>query len=244
MWFIEQQRARLETPQLVARLVLDQPQRGLFDLRFPMEGRAAVAVPDVTVFGLRCTAAKKPIESVEDGYVRSGSLTVNYRPCPEGIRLQVTWRCLSLDLPGVMGVECLVSVQTDRLDADPRVNVRSSLPAGGVLVCQADRTWRTITSAEDRPPAASSIVRCEVAETGIAYIELADPVDLCGFEVRFPSAERPVVEVIRELFPGRLEKGVIRRHRLWGCFLMPETDRDTAWELHDQFHAAAPPLTA
>ena len=69
-----------------------------------------------------------------------------------------------------------------------------------------------------------------------AYVEIAD-----GSNVE--AILHDDTQLTSRLFPGSLEKGVIRRARILGCFLPAASAGKTARELRDQFIRSAPPLT-
>ena len=171
------------------------------------------------------------------------------------IRTQVYWRKVEADAAVAMhgGIDLIVSVQTDSLDADPGMCVRSSLNGRDVLYLAdavGDR-WESTAAWHDdadsrkfRRPPGCFLVR--LPEGGFDYLEMIHPADLRSSAAvisESSGSSAKTVQIDHRLFDGRLEKGVILRSRVRGVFLTRDVDPSDATRCYRQFAGSEPPLT-
>jgi len=177
----------------------------------------------------------------EECYIRGQDLIVTYPLHPDRrVQPQAYWRVVGGGSADTLSLELILSMQTDRLDSDPRVLVRTSLEASA---------WWHLDSAERLRPLCSRAMVLDrshgkpvlAAMTNFGfYVEMVYPGD---FHQARLACVRGMARVSWRLFPESLEKGVIRRTRLRGVFSttpLPETD---VAELYRAFCSEPPPLT-
>jgi hypothetical protein len=173
-------------------------------------------------------------------------LVATYAPAGAGtVRPQIYWRLFRPEHIEGMGLDLIVSVQTDLLDSDPSMSTASILPVEGLLRLHgpgADQFEPLVI--DDPAPLDAGLLLFRLAGGRLSYVEMVHPSDFCRAGVRTEDAARHTARLSFPLFPGRLEKGVIRRARLRGCFLPREDDRSVAAALYGEFAASTPPLTA
>ena len=116
-------------------------------------------------------------------------------------------------------LKTLVSLNTQRLDGLPSLTI------------QTDYSDAELTT--DSQPEAI-LLRPEGVD--YSYAEIVDPIDFQSCEFASNGWQRR--------FEEPLEKGVIRRIRLWSAVVPREGDLDSVESLRTGFRAAAPPLTA
>jgi hypothetical protein len=145
----------------------------------------------------------------------------------------------------------IVSVQTNLLDSDPSILATSVLPIECILRLQGPAADQfELLSIDDPTPQPATpagdagLLLFRLAGGRLSYVEMVHPADFCGVSVTVEDALKHWVRSSFQLFPERLEKGVIRRARLRGCFLPRNGDRTGAVTLYREFAASAPPLTA
>jgi hypothetical protein len=278
-WRLDHHRAVLDLHSWRFSLDVERPEQGLalHDLRRQADALSGqtVNVPARAAAGLRilgvelsdCAAGDLPIAEC---YVRGLDLVATYMIPALATRVQVYWRAASdapdsqeldshtLDGGGATAIDLQVSVQTDVLDAKPRVSTRSVLAGDRVerlidarspsLARVAIDAAAPVLLAPDASPA------CLLFSLGgeLAYVEMVHPADFrqCRLSRR---GEELVVE--HGLFAEKdLEKGVILRARVRGL-LLRSTAPDRAGasqaaaveviaaEAYERFVAAPPPLT-
>ncbi|HTN76942.1 MAG TPA: hypothetical protein VL096_16905 [Pirellulaceae bacterium] len=165
-------------------------------------------------------------ETLVEAYQRGVDLVATYAQLSERtIRPQVYWRYLeSAEMPGL---ELILSAQTSLLDSQPQTRVESTLPGGEVRLLSVTGKWLS-DSSTDVP--CGVLVRSP--ELSASYFEMVFPSDLSvGSVERQPQR----VTIRRELFPERLEKGVVRRGRVRGVFLAQEQDEALALQAFERF---------
>jgi hypothetical protein len=144
------------------------------------------------------------------------------------------------------GMELLLSVRTDRLDASATMNVTTMLPPG------AERSWfdpatQSLHAEEDFPADERSesnrfptayVARGALEEYD--YFEMIQPADFAGLSV---AQQDDCRSTSWRLFPESLEKGVIRRARLSACLLPSGAPAQRVHQAYQQFLTAPLPLT-
>jgi hypothetical protein len=279
-WRLDHYRAVLDLHSWRFSLDVARPGQGLalHDLRRQADALSGqtVNVPARAAAGLRilgvelsdCAAGDVPIAEC---YVRGLDLVATYMIPALATRVQVYWRAAS-DAPdsqeldshtldggaAATAIDLQVSVQTDVLDARPRVSTRSVLAGDRVerLIDARSPSLARVAIDAAAPvllaPDASPACLLFSLGGGLAYVEMVHPADFrqCRLSRR---GEELVIE--HDLFAEKdLEKGVILRARVRGLLLRSAaTDRAgggpaaavevIAAEAYERFVAAAPPLT-
>lgn len=125
MWRIQQTQAILNAPGLTASVDLRRPDDGITNVRhgeMPASGARLLQIRP------RRGAHRA---ALLDAYVRGPDLVASYRPASsESLAIQVYWRFIAFRDLDAVGLELIVSVQTDLLDDDPCSTVGSELPCG------------------------------------------------------------------------------------------------------------------
>ena len=213
MWQLDGSKAFLQTPQLSCQLDLASPSTGLTALRVKLNAKQAVSPLDAALMQLTLPSKKTP---PTDAYIRGNDLVATYAESADRCcRTQIYWRFANE--ADYFGVQLIVSVQTSRLDAAPGLTVTSRLPGPAQLVEEGT-------------------VVVPLPESDVCYAELIDGSNVESTIVRG-------TRITNKLFPGSLEKGVIRRARILGSFLPASSSEQTARALHERLVRSAPPLT-
>ena len=213
MWQLDGSQGLLQSPQLSCQLDLASPSKGLTALSVKLNSNLAGSSVDAALMQL---SLPRNESLLSDAYVRGEDLVATYaesadHPC----RTEVYWRFeFEADY---IGVQLIVSVQTSRLDASPRLTVASRLPGPAQLVEEGT-------------------IVVPLPESNVCYAELADRSNVESTLVR-------ETRITNTLFPGSLEKGVIRRARILGVFLPASSAEQTARTLHARFVRSPLPLT-
>ena len=248
LWHLTGHTARLSLEELGATIDLARPEAGLLDVRYlntPVESSGMMRLtPPSEAYRLKLV----------DAYLRGEDLIATYTDTDQlGIRSQVYWRGVSSPSTDrvAVGVELIISMQTSRLDIDPRLTTISHVPA--------DEAWQLVDERAERftrldPPVGESI--CKGAPDGkglfvfrmpghaVSYAQMVHPADFGGVELATDDPSTGVMRLSCPLFIGRLEKGVICRARLRGLFIGHAEARQTAADCYRQLIGAAPPLTS
>lgn len=257
MWTIDPActTARLQLADLTGEIDLARPWLGFRPQNVPAEESAGIK--SLLGIDLPSGAAERTELAPVEFFVRGDDLIATYPESSGCLRLQIYWRALRGNSQGqVMGLELIVSVQTDLLDSQPVLFVRSELGPGRLQVLGptgsgAAKLNAVSDSATDNrtewcpsPPACMFVP----ANAKLAYLEMPFPLDTRRTTVgrlSTLSGSAPSWVVEHELMREFLEKGVIRRCRLRGMFV-PIGDATSAkvTAAVEQFRASAPPLTA
>jgi hypothetical protein len=146
----------------------------------------------------------------------------------------------------VLSISTIVSVQTDLLDTHPVIELSCELPADDVAMLTTDKLDAAPTAAQlptTLPEFYSpQLVLFRLKDTNVTYAEAIDPSDFCGLTLTRTSAGQ--VRCTWRLFLHFLEKGVIRRSRLWSAIVPRENDARHAAASFRDFLASELPLTA
>jgi hypothetical protein len=213
MWQLDGSNARLETSQLSCQLDLATPASGLTHLMIPSASRQETQLDDTAIMQLTL-ADQRP--QLEDAYVRGTDLVATFAESEKHpCRVQAYWRFESEG--DYFGIQLIVSIQTSRLGATPEFSVSSHF-------------HDQVTVVKD----GISIVALPASD--LCYVELTDP---CN--VSRATVDRDTIT--NELFHDSLEKGVIQRARILGCFLPASTVQQAARNLYERFANSALPLT-
>lgn len=214
MWQLDGTQARLESPQLRCELDLACPASGLQAIGATLESTQISCAAGTSIMQLTLPSKATLLA---DAYVRGNDLVATYgESADHPCRTQVYWRVeCEADL---FGIQLIVSVQTSILDAVPSLTVATQFPGPARLIAEG-----------------TAIV--PLPESNVCYVEVADGSNVESTIVHNSS------QIMHKLFPGSLEKGVIRRARILGCFLPACSAERTARTLHDRFILSTPPLT-
>jgi hypothetical protein len=242
-WRLDARTARLRLTRLSAAVHPLEPALGLCELRIDGRPISAACRPlGVELVG----GAKRPEPAAVEEYVRGGDLVATYADCPAPqLRSQIYWRAMSHRTDGaIAAIELMVSVQTSLLDSSPSLATRSTLSVDGAV---------RLSSADGAESIAGGMASCclyRLAETPFSYLEMVHPAQSRESASAVPSAAgargdaaSKHIELRHQLFPERLEKGVILRARVLGVFLDRQGDSEAAAHHYTAFLAAEPPLT-
>ncbi len=248
MWHLDPSSARWESARFSAAMELAFPSRGLQAITWDGAALADAALMQVTV----AARGGERAERIEDAYIRGSDLIVTYAEASDSVvRPQVCWRVVHQPhaASGVV-LEVLVSVQTQCLDSDPRVQVTSVLPG---------REWMLLTggaAASDCRPvgwpdasphtvdvaAACQALLARLPASACSYGHILTPSDLVHAQLSWDAARRATA-LETTYFAGRLEKGVLRRARSRAVLMPRAGDAELLVELLLGTVATAPPLT-
>ncbi|MCY2988170.1 MAG: hypothetical protein NTY19_09945 [Planctomycetota bacterium] len=246
MWRTEGNTARLSIEPLSAKLNQLRLAQGVFELRFGdrlMEGARILQVR-------ASVAALDRDERLLDSYVRGNDLIACYAPWPQReVGPQLCWRCIDQADLAAVGLELIISVQTDLLDTDPGLTIGSEVPQGTVwrLVAADKPQFERITFPDEPlasyPTRQPAVLLYRPADVGCSFVEMIHPSDFAGAVLAAPPQGAGGYFSSFRLFDERLEKGVIRRGRLQGLFVARDGDQETAWNCYRRFAASEIPLT-
>ena len=243
MWQLEQTRAQLTAGDLRVGVDVLRADRGL----------------DVAIFGNKLAGRfleihLPPVENsgderVTDCYARNDDLVATYTDARLGnVRPQIYWRAIA-GSGGAVGVEAIVSVQTNLLDSRPVVSTATELFAAAdvrQLASLEDERFENIApslnSVSTEPSRNPAAFLFRLADQPLAYFEMAFPGDCYSASLEFPQS-RETARLSFALLGEPLEKGVIRRVRVRGLFLTGDNLEATAARCFREFLAAPLPLT-
>lgn len=243
MWQLADPLAKFLLPTLSAEINTLEPWRGLGSV--VLNGRPlSTAVLQIDVREL-VAANRLPLEV----YTRGSDLVATYAASEtRNIQTQIYWRAVDeTAYCHAAGVELILSAQTHLLDSRPTLTTQSVLPEGNVLGFSGDAaqplreieigfSGKTEFSAAQPMP----LFLFQPQGTDYSYLEMVQPSDYAG-----ASLERrgDTLRLVNQLFPERLEKGVIRRARLCGVFLPRANDVANAIAAYQAFINEPLPLT-
>lgn len=188
-------------------------------------------------------------DSPLDTYVRGSDLVARFNSQGHPFEREVYWRVIDCDSvessasddQSLVCVELIYSLQTDELDSNPDPKVTSLVPIKSFKVfsvegasTDANRLWK---ASDDL--AGSQLVVANLA--GGAKLAIgAFPSDLARMEIENSQSPCPVVFHLNSDF---LEKGVIRRTRMFVCCGGPSVDEARLIEHATAFLNSEIPLT-
>lgn len=170
---------------------------------------------------------------LDDAYVRGNDLIASYSADDDPIRWQAYWRLHA----EIDAIELILSVNNLSLSGTPKFGLRSSW--------QAEQAWKISPGGEIMP---LSNGQNRLTDPGIALPLMSDwitfqfvhPSDFRGGELT-SGHERIVLE--QQLFGDPMEKGVIRRARVFYGFIAKSEGEMTLAERLGNFLASPIPLT-
>jgi len=183
---------------------------------------------------------------IAETYVRGNDLVADCAHAGEDrIAPQLYWRATLAEKGQVARVELVLSVRTDLLDSAPIWTTNSFVTDSMLYHANELHSTRfseiNKTSGKlNRDDSDVQLFVFRIPRIDLSYAEMIHPSDFVSAEA---EGENPPC-VRAQLFPERLEKGVIRRARICGWFMPAENDLETAVELAKRFVDEPLPLTA
>jgi hypothetical protein len=244
MWQLADPLAKLSLPALSAEINTFEPWQGIRSVSLGSGRSVAASVLQIDVREL-VAANRLPLEV----YTRGSDLVATYAASEtRNIQTQIYWRAVdAASSYGAAGLELILSAQTHLLDSRPTLTTQSVLPTGPVLGLSGDsaeplREVAIGPSGKMEFDAAQPMPLFLFQPQGAdySYLEMVQPSDYAG-----ASLERrgETLRLVNQLFPERLEKGVIRRARLCGLFLPRANDVEHALTAYRAFINEPLPLT-
>ena len=246
LWHVNEGRAHLDSDQLRVNVDVRQVGRGLHEVTYAGHSLSGMRFLQLRVADL---PDPLPADGLLEAYVRGADLVANYATTAAAqFRPQIYWCCHRRS--NSVGIELVLSMQTDLLDSRPTLETSTDLPNGSILVASASEPdqFREPSAIPDRSEANSNcpspaLLLFRFTESPVSYVEMVYPTDQGGFRL---GSREDVSQGWRchfHLFDEPLEKGVIRRARVAGWFLPREQDQLAATALFQDFLQASPPLT-
>ena len=228
-----------------------------FNVANPGAGITNICVKNEPLAGLsilqchNAGAAPDPEDNVVEFYVREDDLVATYQQSPKRAnRKQIYLRQAGLYFEEpINGFELVFSMQTQRLDGDPELMIRSEFdcPKIFALANPASPAWQMIESPEDAcellPEDYCGSFAVALAGTNQMYFQVIDPSDFLGARIIRLSDDADRFILSMPVFGNSLEKGVIRRGRASGFFLSGGDEFARATRFYDWYRASAPSLT-
>ena len=248
MWDLDEYFARWISKDLVVAVDTKNPAGGVHSIR--ALGSHSIGA---CILQLHPPQENDGFAAVHESYTRGEDVVASYVPTASGaVRSQVYWRYrqFRLEHGWAVGIELIVSMQTSLLDSDPSLSVVTTIPSDEVWVCSdVDRSrFERLFLVAQRPHDWSAEVAGTVhlfrpPDAEVSYVEIVHEQDFRSARMEL-SADPPwTIRCQTTLFDERLEKGVIRRGRVWGMFVPRRNDFRSAAACVEQVAAARPPLT-
>lgn len=190
---------------------------------------------------------------LSDAYIRGKDFVATFAEAgPQKIAPQLYWRADDELVGGAAKVQLDVSVKTDVLDSWPISRVHSLINLDAqVLHTGSLTTPRFVRIDPGQTGAAVQNVSADNArehlflfrlpQHGLSFAQVVHPTDFVGAQLAVDR--EPPYSLLANLFPERLERGVIRRARVSGWFLPIANDEQLAVELARRFVLEPLPLT-
>jgi hypothetical protein len=204
--------------------------------------------PDLTLALKAEDSHTWPLPVVE-AYVRGDDFVAAYRPTndwPYSPQLYWHANALSTIERSLASMSLLVSVQTHLLDTLPKIVLASEIPSDEMhFIALGEDTQAEIVPIEsDLILTPSDAVSCTLRRLRSAPISYAEIVREADFrQLRFQRSSTGEMSAKWELFADFLEKGVIRRARVYGVLLPREDDIELALECCAAVQQIPLPLT-
>lgn len=252
-WQVESQRAALHGHTLAAILELTRPGLGLHQIQV-----GAASLRDCHLLGVQWgEGGAGASRALSDSYVRGGDLIATYTEEPQRpYAPQVYWRAIGsadsqsagADRPATQ-LELLVSVQTRLLDAQPEMTATSRLSAVEVLhlVDTEEGRFSNVDPGRSevsiQPQDGTGCLLLRLAGGQLSYVQMVHPLDFIQGRLSVVAAADSAL-LTHTLIDCRMEKGVIIRTRVRGCFVDRANDTSAAVSLYEAFADSALPLSA
>jgi len=245
MWQLADYSASLSLPSFAAQVNVLEPWRGLLAPKwFNTDLPSLVSVLQVDAREL-IAPNRLPL----DVYERGPDIVATYAPSEgRNVQTQIYWRATEPQCGGpAAGVELIISAQTHLLDSRPGLSTTSTLPAGSVFqltddAAQLEELSFDGTMKHDFSPAQrTTLFLFRPWGATFSYVEMIHPTDFAGASIELRGEN--LFRLTNHLFPERLEKGVIRRARVFGVFLSQVSDLRCAMAAYREFSDEPLPLT-
>ncbi len=186
------------------------------------------------LFGLMSPEAAKGMFRPPETIAPCGSTLRASFPESDGLSVEthVAWSVLDLDR-AIVGIDLVVTIGTQKLDAQPQVDLCSHVRNADTLVPG---------SVENRGPSEGPVCTLfRLRETELSYCEMLLPANFHSTQVS-QDIETGCAVLRHRLFSCPLEKGVILRARLRGLLLPRAGDEAAAAASFEELQSAPPPL--
>jgi hypothetical protein len=239
--------------------------RAEVDLLNPASGVKIPAAEGTIVSGailFRVALPHSTGDSVVDFFARGNDVVATYSETAEHpFRAQIYWRSVPSAITQCSGrsldrttqtfaaLELILSIQTNLLDADPTLTVETDLSAiQASQLVDSQTECLTDLHVVDSPAVLSpaSGLGCfhfRLADSPLTYTEMVHPADFHRSTLERSAADSNELRLSHQLFPQRLEKGVILRSRIRGLFMPAETEPAVLVRAYQDFATSDPPLT-
>lgn len=218
MWRLEGQTASLDSPHVSLHLDLAQGDRGGVL-------RDAGGTDLARIWGLP-SLQDLPLT---DAYVREKDLVASFAPGPSFpfyTQVYWTWQSLALRPAPHLALSLLVSVRTDLLDTHPEFDVLTRVSPAAAIEQAALAGGQLFWG--DLSPAAK-------------LVDFARDADCAAQRLTQQAGEEQLIE--RRLFSEFLEKGVIRRARLFVAVVPADFSNQQVVAIGNELASTAVPLT-
>ena len=148
------------------------------------------------------------------------------------VETQIAWSVHEVPA-AIVGIDVVVSVGTQKLEAHPLMEVCSSLGEAELL------TPGDLKNETESNRASCSLLRLRNAE--LSYLEMLLPAEIHSTQAK-KDPETGCSVIRHQLFSCPLEKGVILRARLRGLLLPRDADETAMDACFREFLSASPPL--
>lgn len=235
IWNLSGDQAFLQSKTLAGLVDVSKPQLGLHQLQINNQSVAG------HLLGIKTTPEERH-DAPQEHYSRGDDLVVAYQQSGgQQFGYEVYWRMVNQE-QGIIGLEAIVSIQTDLLESFPEFHVVSELGEVEILVASevsSDLQFRKLEGELQGDDLGLLLVRPRDADW--SYVEMTHPEDPNHWQVERKDAGNTTIH--RKLGGLFMEKGVIRRMRIRGLMLPREGDQQLAQQCLEGFRSAAPPLT-
>ena len=247
-WKLQVPRARLSLESFHAEVDATQPASGLVEL-----GIGETLLKDAQLLGVLLPAFRREdTETLIEFHGRGTDLVASYDATPDRpMQVDLLWHVFTPDNPAgpIAVVDLVVSVRTFLLQSQPRVTLQSRLPTRDAqrLADAESNHFEPIDVAPNGktavfPTDGTGCILFRLPGEEFSYAEMVHPTDLQHDELCGEGADDPGCTLHHNLFPERLEKGVIRRARVRGILMPRDDDTRLAAESYLEFASTEPPL--
>ena len=248
-WHLQEQLARLQVDRLRAIVDPGQPQQGLAEISV-----GADRLSGARLLGIATDSSSAGEETLGvENHVRGADFVSSYKESPNRpVRFEARWRAITpTPEEGCLGaVELLVSVQTHVLDGRAELSVRSGLSVSETLRLLDPESLgyqpldpRSVGPITLQPQQGPGCLLFRLPGVDLSYAEMVHPADFRRGQLSSGPEQHGAIRLSHQLFPERLEKGVLLRARLQGVFLPRRQDVSIAAACYSAFAAAEPPLS-
>lgn len=232
MWQFDGRRASWHGAPPEFSIDLEHPESGLLQVRADRSGDRIGAS---SVLQIHLSPPPNASLTVEDAYVRGDDLIASYAATGSALAWQIYWRRAA----GDPGLEVVVSLQNRLLQGNPAVCVRSRLSAQQSWCLNEEGKFvdpQAVLEGRKRPQVIAVAISSEWV-----YAEAIHPADVQQVQFRETAGK---FETEWTLFGDNLEKGVIRRGRIWAEFFSRDTLTDALPARWKSFLESPIPLSA